>query len=224
MRILAVEDEKKMAKFLKKGLVEAGYVVDLAETAGAAESLASEMDFDLVILDIMLPDQNGLDAARHLRRDGYKGPILFLTALADTKTKVTGLDAGADDYLTKPFSFEELLARIRALLRRRSDVGVGTELQFADLKLNLLTRKVYRGDREVSLTAKEFTLLEFMVRHANEVLSRTRILEHVWEMHFDSNTNVIDVHVNTLRKKIEKEGESKLIHTVIGMGYVIKEN
>lgn len=223
MRILVVEDQQKMSGFLRKGLSEAGYAVDVAETGSAAEALAAGIEFDLIILDVMLPDQNGFDTARHLRRDKYQGPILLLTALSDTKNKVAGLDAGADDYLTKPFSFEELLARVRALLRRKHHGSEGAELKIADLTLNLLNRKAFRDGQEITLTSREFTLLEFMMRHPNEVLSRTRILDHVWNVQFDGQTNVIDVHINSLRKKIENDGSPKLIHTVVGAGYMMKE-
>jgi len=227
MRILVVEDQKKMSGFLRKGLTEAGYSVDVAESGATAEVMASEVDYDLIILDVMLPDQNGLDTARHLRNDGFKGPILMLTALGGTRAKVAGLDSGADDYLTKPFEFEELLARIRALLRRHSQAfgqGPATSLRLADLELNLLTRKAFRGGKEIHLTAKEFSLLEYMMRHPNRVLTRTEILEHVWDIHFDNNSNVIDVYINMLRKKVDAPFPTKLIHTVVGSGYILKES
>jgi two-component system, OmpR family, copper resistance phosphate regulon response regulator CusR len=230
MRLLVVEDEKKMARFLRKGLAEAGYSVDCAETGSAAEALAGENEYDLVVLDVMLPDQNGMDTARHLREDGFRGPILMLTALAGTKDKIRGLDAGADDYLSKPFAFEELLARIRALLRRLGtgpgqgrEQGVGHLLRFADVEMNLLTRKVTRGGQELSLTAKEFALLEFFLRNPNRPLSRTLIAEHVWDMHFDSDSNVIDVYINMLRKKVDHPFGKKIIHTIVGAGYVLRE-
>ena len=222
MRLLVVEDEKKMGRFLKKGLTENGYSVDLAETGSAAEALAGENEYDLVILDVMLPDQNGIDTARHLREDGYKGPILMLTALGGTKDKIRGLDAGADDYLPKPFAFEELLARARALLRRH-DRGAGHVLRFADIEMDLLTRKVSRAGKELQLTAKEFSLLEFFMRNPNRPLSRSLIAEHVWDMHFDSESNVIDVYINMLRKKVDQPFDKKIIHTVVGAGYVLKE-
>lgn len=223
MRILVVEDEKKMAGFLKKGLMEAGYSVDIAETGGSGETLAGENPYDLVILDVMLPDQNGLDTASHLRRDGYSGPILMLTALSGTKDKVRGLDAGADDYLPKPFAFEELLARARALLRRKSSTGgVTSVLRFEDLEMDLVTRRVKRGGSQIQLTPKEFSLLEFFLRNPNRPLSRTSISEHVWDIHFDSESNVIDVYVNLLRKKVDAPYSRKLIHTVVGVGYVLK--
>jgi DNA-binding response OmpR family regulator len=225
MRLLVVEDQRKMAGFLKKGLSEAGYSVDLAESGSAAEVLAAENEYDLVILDVMLPDQNGLDTARHLRRDGFSGPVLMLTALSGTKDKVYGLDAGADDYLTKPFAFEELLARVRALLRRPASGGQGatqTTLRFEDLEMDLVTRAVRRAGKEIMLTPKEFSLLEFFLRSPKRPLSRTSISEHVWDAQFDSDSNVIDVYVNLLRKKIDHPFPTRLIHTVVGVGYVLR--
>ena len=223
MRLLIVEDEKKMASFLKKGLSEAGYSVDHAASGAAAETLASENSYDLVVLDVMLPDQNGLDTAANLRRDGLSCPILLLSALSSTKDKVRGLDAGADDYLTKPFSFDELLARIRALMRRKGE-QLGSLLRFSDIEMDLAKRQVRRGEQSISLTAKEFSLLEFFMRHPNKPLSRTSISEHVWDVHFDSDSNVIDVYVNMLRKKLSAGQERKLIHTIVGVGYVLKED
>lgn len=228
MRMLVVEDQVKMASFLKKGLNEVGYAVDVAGNGLIAESFVAQGEYDLVILDVMLPDQNGIETARHLRRDGFEGPILMLTALSTTKDKITGLDAGADDYLTKPFSFDELLARVRALLRRKS-TGLGSggdnaHLQYADLELDLLQRKVRRAESEINLTAKEFALLEYLLRNAGRPLGRTSIAEHVWDLHFDSESNVIDVYINMLRKKIDAPFSKKLIHTVVGVGYVLKEN
>lgn len=227
MRILVVEDQKKMANFLRKGLSESGYVIDVSETGSAAELLVAEVEYDLIILDVMLPDQNGLDTARHLRRDGFKGPILMLTALGGTRAKVAGLDSGADDYLTKPFEFEELLARVRALLRRHAHSdghGGSSSLRLGDLELNLLNRKAFRGTTEITLTAKEFALLEYLMRHPNRILTRTQILEHVWDIQFDTNSNVIDVYINMLRKKVDAPFDSKLIHTVVGSGYMLKES
>lgn len=223
MRILVVEDQRKMAGFLKKGLAEAGYSVDVAETGSAAETLSGENLYDLIVLDVMLPDQNGFDTARHLRQDGFAGPILMLTALGGTKDKVHGLDAGADDYLTKPFAFEELLARVRALLRRKSQSSQVSTLRFSDLEVDLITRKVTRAGKELILTSKEFALLEYFLRNPDRPLSRTSISEHVWDMNFDSDSNVIDVYINMLRKKVDHPFERKLIHTVIGVGYVLKE-
>lgn len=224
MKILVVEDQVKMAAMIKQGLTEVGYAIDLAESGLSAEALASGNEYDLIILDIMLPDQNGIDTARHLRRDGFEGPILILSALSTTKDKVIGLDAGADDYLTKPFSFEELHARVRALLRRKSQKGVNSKLNYGELELDLIHRKAKREGKEISLTSKEFSLLEYFMRHPDRPLGRMQIAEHVWDSNFDSDSNVIDVYVNMLRKKIDSPFKTKLIHTVIGVGYVLSEN
>jgi len=224
MRILVIEDQAKTAQFLKKGLNEVGYSVDIAETGSAGESYIASSEYDLIILDVMLPDQNGLDTARHIRRDGFTGPILMLTALTTTKNKVNGLDAGADDYLTKPFSFEELLARVRALLRRNSATNtVNSILKYSDLEVDLIHRKVTREGKELSLTAKEFSLLEYFIRNPERPLGRVSIAEHVWDIHFDSESNVIDVYINLLRKKIDAPFKKKLLQTVVGVGYVLKE-
>lgn len=222
MRILIVEDQKKMSGFIRKGLEALGYTADVAETGASAEMLVSENEYDLVLLDAMLPDQTGLDTARHLRRDGCTVPILMLTALSGTKDKVNGLDAGADDYLTKPFEFDELAARIRALLRRNSS-AVGTKLNFCDIEMDLVLRKVSRAGQDISLTTKEFALLEYFLRNPNRVLSRTAIGEHVWEAHFDTQSNVIDVYVNMVRKKIDHPFDTKVLHTVVGAGYVLRD-
>lgn len=225
MRILVVEDQIKTASFLKKGLSEVGYSVDVAESGAAAESFTASSEYDLVILDVMLPDQNGLDTARHLRRDGFREPILMLTALGNTKDKVNGLDAGADDYLTKPFSFEELLARVRALLRRNSKTkDITSVIKYADLELDLIHRTAKRDGIEITLTTKEFALLEYFMRNPERPLGRVSIAEHVWDIHFDSESNVIDVYINLLRKKIDSGFDKKLIHTVVGVGYVLKNS
>lgn len=223
MRLLVVEDQRKMASFIRRGLVEMGYSVDLAETGAAAEQLAAENDYDLVILDVMLPDQNGFDTARHLRSDGYAGPILMLTALASTRDKVQGLDAGGDDYMTKPFAFEELAARVRALLRRGKGAEVSSTLKLADLEMDLVRRKVTRSGKEIPLTPKEFSLLEYFLRNPNRPVTRTMISEHVWDVRFDSESNVIDVYINMLRKKVDQPFGSRLLHTVIGVGYVLRQ-
>lgn len=224
MRILVVEDQAKMANFLKRGLNEVGYAVDVAESGQAAEMLVATNEYDLLILDVMLPDQNGLDTSRHLRRDGYEGPILMLTALSTTKDKVHGLDAGADDYLTKPYAFDELLARVRALLRRKGNSSGTATLKYTDLEMDLVHRVVKREGREIPLTAKEFALLEYLMRNPERPLGRVSIAEHVWDIHFDSESNVIDVYINLLRKKIDTPFSKKLIHTVVGVGYVLKES
>jgi two-component system copper resistance phosphate regulon response regulator CusR len=223
MRILVIEDQPKMASFIKKGLNAQGYIVDVSETGMGAESLVAENAYDLLVLDVNLPDQNGMDTARHIRADGFKGPILMLTALSSTKDKIHGLDAGADDYLTQPFDFDELLARIRALLRRNTGTE-SSKLRFADVELDLVLRKVVRGSVEVNLTTKEFSLLEYFLRHPNRPLTRVEISEHVWDVNFDTNTNVIDVYINMLRKKIDTPFPKKLIHTMVGYGYILKES
>lgn len=224
MRILVVEDQVKMANFLKRGLNEVGYAIDIAESGQAAEMLVATNDYDLLILDVMLPDQNGLDTARHLRRDGFEGPILMLTALSTTKDKVHGLDAGADDYLTKPYAFDELLARVRALLRRRGGGTGNSSLKYGDLELDLVQRVARRQGKDISLTAKEFALLEYLLRNPERPLGRVSIAEHVWDIHFDSESNVIDVYINLLRKKVDTPFPKKMIHTVVGVGYVLKES
>lgn len=221
MRLLVVEDQKKMAGFLKKGLVEAGYAVDTVDTGVGAENMVIENAYDLIILDVMLPDQSGFDTARQIRNGGFSNPILMLTAMSGTKDKVSGLDAGADDYLTKPFAFEELLARVRALLRRQTPQE-SSILRFADLEMDLISRNVTRSGQKIILTAKEFSLLEYFLRNPNRPLSRTQISEHVWDVHFDSESNVIDVYINLLRKKVDAPFNKRLIHTVVGLGYALK--
>jgi two-component system copper resistance phosphate regulon response regulator CusR len=222
MRILLVEDEKKLASFVLKGLAEHGYAVDMAETYKGAIELASDNDYDLVVLDVMLPDGNGVDFANWLRGNEYKGPILMLTALTSTTDKVKGLDAGADDYLAKPFAFEELMARVRALLRRYGDSPESSVLKFDDVEMNLISRKVSRSGQDISLTTREFALLEYLMRNAGRPVSRTQIIEHVWDMSFDSGSNVVDVYVNMLRKKIDKPFDKKIIQTVVGFGYEMR--
>lgn len=225
MRVLVVEDQSKMAQFLKRGLNEVGYAVDLAETGASAECLSAENEYDLIILDVMLPDQSGIDTARHLRRDGFEGPLLMVTALSTTKDKVHGLDAGADDYLTKPYSFDELLARVRALLRRKGGGSqLSSNLKYSDLELDLLARRARRNGQEITLTAKEFALLEYLMRNPERPLGRVSIAEHVWDVHFDSESNVIDVYINLLRKKVDAPFAKKLIHTVVGVGYVLRDS
>lgn len=223
MRILVVEDQPKMASFIKKGLNAQGYLVDVSETGMGAESMMAETVYDLIVLDVNLPDQNGMDTARHIRNDGFKGPILMLTALSSTKDKIHGLDAGADDYLTKPFDFDELLARIRALLRRNSGSGT-SKLRFGDIEMDLVHRKVTRATIEINLTSREFSLLEYFMRNPNRPLTRVEISEHVWDVNFDTNTNVIDVYINMLRKKIDTPFQKKLIHTMVGYGYILRES
>ena len=221
MRLLVVEDERKVASFIKKGLEEEGYAVDLASDGETGLTMSLDGVHDLIILDINLPKMDGLSILQELRNKKVKTPVLLLTVRAAIEDKVIGLDTGADDYLTKPFAFQELLARVRALLRRRADAE-SPLLQVADLTLDPATRLVSRGNQEIELTAKEFALLSYFMRNPGRVLTRTMIAEHVWDYDFDPMTNVIDVYVNYLRKKIEAGGEPKLIHTVRGVGYVMK--
>ncbi len=221
MRILIVEDNPKMAGVIRQGLVENGYAVDTADGGHQGEEMAAAAAYDAVILDVMLPDQDGLHVCRNLRRRGVSTPIMILTALSTTGDKVQGLDAGADDYLTKPFEFDELLARLRALLRR-GEAREASRLTFADVELDLVRRTVTRAGQAIKLTTKEFALLEYLLRNAGRVVTRTQIGEHVWDMNFDTDSNVIDVYVSMLRRKIDKGFSRRLIHTVIGAGYCMK--
>lgn len=216
-----VEDEKKVASFIKRGLEEEFYAVDVAHDGEEALYLAATNDYDLVILDILLPKIDGLEVLHTLRAKGYMIPILMLTAKGSVDDIVKGLDTGCDDYLTKPFAFAELLARTRALLRRKEKETV-TQLAVADLLLDPMTHTVTRGNNRIDLTAKEFALLEYLVRNVNRVVTRTMISEHVWNYDFDPMTNVIDVYVNHLRKKIDRDTDQKLIHTIRGAGYMVK--
>lgn len=222
MKILLVEDEKKIAEFVRKGLAESSYVMDIAGTSEAGKAFAADNDYDLIILDVNLPDGNGFEIARWLRSHDFTGPILMLTALSSTQDKVKGLDSGADDYLPKPFALEELKARVRALLRRYTGAKTTSALNFADLEMDLVARRVKRQGRELKLTAKEFALLEYLLRHSGRPVSRMEILEHVWDMSFDPGSNVVDVYVNMLRKKVDLPFEKKIIHTVVGYGYELK--
>ena len=218
MRILIIEDNPKMVAAVQKGMEEHGYVVVTARDAAEGESLTTEA-FDLIILDVMLPDRSGVDLCRELRQKGVATPIIMLTALSETKDKVSGLDAGADDYLTKPFEFDELLARVRALLRRPGASGESAMLRYDDLEMDLVKRQVKRADQTIELKHKEFALLEYLVRNPDRVLTRTSIGEHVWDINFNPFSNVIDVHVSMLRRKIDKPFGRPLIHTVVGSGY-----
>ena len=221
MRILVVEDEKKMAAFIKRGLEEEGAVVDIAYDGEDGLFRAATGNYDLIILDITLPRLDGLEVCRRLRDDRIPTPILLLTARDSVEMKVRGLDSGADDYLTKPFAFAELLARIRALTRRNTG-QVSMRLQVGDLVLDPLTRRVTRAGQPIELTSKEFSLLECFMRHPDQVLSRTVLAEKVWNESFDAFTNVIDVYVNYLRNKIDRNFSPRLIHTVRGAGYVLR--
>lgn len=221
MRILVVEDEKKVASFIKKGLEEEGYAVDVATDGEGGLAMALARVHDLIILDIRLPRMDGLRVLQTLRQDKVTTPVLLLTVRATIEDKVLGLDAGADDYLTKPFAFQELVARVRALLRRRAEAEP-TVLRVSDLSLDPARRTVARGGEKIELTPKEFALLDYFMRHPGRVLTRTMIAEHVWDYSFDTSTNVIDVYVNYLRKKIDADREPKLLQTVRGVGYVLK--
>jgi two-component system OmpR family response regulator len=222
MHILVVEDEKKVASFIQRGLEAEHYTVGVAHDGEAGLAAIRDGDYDLLILDVMLPRRDGLAVLREVRKRHLHVPVLLLTARDAVADKVAGLDSGADDYLTKPFAFEELLARVRALLRRGTPAPTPV-LELADLRLDPVTREVTRADRRIDLTAKEFALLEFFLRQPGRVLSRALIAQHVWGVDFDTFTNVIDVYVNYLRKKIDADFEPKLLHTVRGAGYVLKE-
>jgi heavy metal response regulator len=222
VRILVVEDDPPIADFVARGLTENGFSVDVARDGEEAVHWPSVAEFDLIILDVMLPVMNGLDVCRTLRDRGLRTPILMLTARDAVEDRVRGLDSGADDYLVKPFAFAELLARIRALSRREPAL-VGNELRLGDLTLDTVTREVARGGRAISLTTKETALLEYLMRHPHQVLTRTVIAEHVWNYDFDNATNVIDVHIKNLRRKIDEGYPAKLLHTVRGAGYRITD-
>lgn len=225
MKILVIEDEQSVSSFIRKGLEEQGHEVVQAFDGTLGIRTASQNSFDLIILDIILPGMNGLEVCKKLREQGENSvPILMLTALGTTEDVVTGLDAGADDYLSKPFKFKELVARVRALTRRKNLGQTGSKIQVADLEVDLDSKSVSRNDKPIKLTAREFNLLEYFIRNKGRVVSRVDILENVWEVNFDMGTNVIDVYVNYLRNKIDKNFSPKLIHTVVGMGYVLKEN
>ncbi|WP_305043578.1 heavy metal response regulator transcription factor [Geoalkalibacter sp.] len=223
MRILVVEDEKKVASFIKRGLEEEGYAVDVAYEGDEGLDMATHTPYDLILMDVMLPKKDGITVIRELRGRDVATPVLCLTAKDTVDDIVQGLDSGSDDYLTKPFAFAELLARVRALIRRGTQ-DRGAELHFADLRLDPVSHKVWRSDKEIDLTSKEYALLEYMMRNPNQVLTRTMIAEHVWDYTFDSFTNIIDVYINYLRKKVDRDFDKKLIHTVRGVGYVLKES
>jgi len=225
IRVLLVEDEKKIADTLAKGLRELDYLVDIAYDGKIGERLFNSSKYDIVITDINLPGINGYELCRRIRNCNQHVPLMMLTALGATDDKVEGFDCGADDYLVKPFEFKELLVRIRALLKRAGNPRLpsGNILKVADLELNTDSKLVGRNNREINLTAKEFQLLEYFMRNRNRVVSRADIAVNVWDLDFDTRTNVIDVYVNFLRKKIEQGGEARLIHTQVGMGYIMKE-
>jgi len=224
MNILLVEDEQKVAAFIKKGLEVTDYVVDVAYDGQIGLRMGQGSNYDLIILDVNLPIINGFEVCRQLRESNIKTPILMLTALGTTKDKVFGFDLGADDYLVKPFEFEELTARIKALIKRaKATPLLQTSLKVADLELNSDSKIVTRNSIPIELTAKEFMLLEYLMRNKGKVLSRSDIAEKIWDISFDTGTNVIDLYIFYLRKKIDKDYTPKLIHTQVGMGYVLKE-
>jgi len=223
MRILVVEDDRKVASFIRKGLEEEGHAVEVAgDGAAAIERATDGAPWDLVILDVMLPKGDGFHVLKEVRRQGLRSPVLMLTARDAVGDKVAGLDLGADDYLSKPFAFEEFLARVRALLRRGGG-GPAPVLRLADLSLDPATREVRRGARRVALTAREHTLLDYFLRNAGRVLTRPMLSQHVWGLDFDPESNVVDVYVGYLRRRIEAPGERRLLHTVRGVGYVLKD-
>lgn len=222
MRILVVEDERKVSNFLRQALEEEQYAVDQAFNGEDGLALAETYEYDLLILDLMLPKQGGLDIIQALRKRGVRVPILVLTAKDSVRDKVMALDSGGDDYLTKPFSIEEFIARVRALLRRGYSEQAGTTLRVADLTLNPVKREVYRGMKRIDLTNKEYALIEYFMRNANRVLTRTMISEHVWNIDFDTETNVIDVYITYLRNKIDKGEPHRLIQTIRGVGYMLQ--
>jgi two-component system OmpR family response regulator len=222
VHILLIEDDTEAAKFLVKGLRESGYSVDHAADGREGLFRATEGQYDLVVTDRMLPHLDGLTVIQLMRRKGISTPVLVLSALGSVDDRVRGLKAGGDDYLTKPFAFVELLARIEALTRRRSSVADATKLKVADLDFDLLARRVTRGGREIELTARELKLLEFLMRRAGQVVTRTMLLEGVWDLHFDPQSNLIDVHISRLRQAIDRGTDRPLIHTVRGSGYVLR--
>jgi DNA-binding response OmpR family regulator len=228
MNILVVEDEQKVAAFIKNGLEEQGYAVDVAYDGYTGEKLAISKDYQIVLLDVVIPVSNGVDLCKKIKTVKPGIPVLMLTALGTTDDKVAGFDAGADDYLVKPFEFKELVARIKALTKRsqirEQSTYVPHLLTVGDLQLDLDRKVALRGERTISLTAKEFSLLEFLMRNKGRVISRPAIAEHVWDVTFDTGTNVVEVYVNILRKKIDKDFSRKLIHTRIGLGYVLQES
>lgn len=224
-KLLLVEDEQKIADTLKMGLTENGYIVDAAYDGNIGWKLYQQKDFNLVILDLNLPGMNGYELCKSIRARDASVPIIMLTALNSLENKIEGYDAGADDYILKPFEFKELLMKIRVLLKRtmNQQIPTGTLLKASDLQMNLDSKEVSRGGKVINLTAKEFQLLEYLLRNKNRVVSRADIAIHVWDIDFETNTNVIDVYINYLRNKVDKPFDEKLIQTQVGMGYVLKE-
>jgi two-component system OmpR family response regulator len=223
MRILVVEDDAKIASFVEKGLRQAGYAVDTVSDGEEGLAMAQFNPYDAAVVDIMLPGMDGLTLIEELRRRRHTTPVIILSAKRSVDDRIRGLTAGGDDYLTKPFSFSELLARVQALMRRASMKTSPTNFEAGDLKVDLLTREVKRGEQQIELQPREFSLLEYLLRNKGTVVSKTMILEHVWDYHFDPQTNVVDVLVSRLRSKIDKDFDVKLIHTLRGVGYVLKD-
>ncbi len=224
MRILVVEDDKKIASFIVKGLKEAGFAVDYATDGDDGLSLAFIEAYDAAVIDIMLPGMDGLSLIEELRRKKINIPVIILSARRSVDDRVKGLQAGGDDYLTKPFALSELLARVQALIRRASNTPEPTRLAFGDISIDLLTREVTRGGKKIDMQSREFSLLEYLMRNAGRVLSKTLIMEHVYDYNFDPQTNVMEVLVCRLRDKIDRDFEKKMIHTIRGVGYVLKES
>ena len=222
MRILVIEDERKVASFIKRGLEEERYIVETAFDGEEGLTLARNNVFDAIVLDVMLPTLDGYTVLRRLRDDGNAVPVLMLTARSSTEDRVQGLDMGADDYLAKPFHFEELAARLRSILRR-STTEKTTKLQCGDLTLDLVTHFAFRNEREIELTTKEYALLEYLMRNKDRILSRSMIMQHVWKHNFDPESNIIDVYIKRIRQKIEKAGQGQMIHSIRGVGYRIRE-
>lgn len=222
MRVLVVEDDKKIASFVAKGLKQNGFAVDHAADGELGGIMGSSAPYDVAVVDVMLPKRDGLAVVQEWRRGGVKFPVIFLSAKASVDDRIKGLQAGGDDYLTKPFSFAELLARVQALIRRATNVQEPTRLGLGDLSLDLLTREVSRGGQKIDLQTKEFSLLEYLMRNAGRVVTKAMILEHIWDYSFDPQTNVVDVLVHRLRNKIDKDFEPKLLQTYRGVGYALK--
>jgi heavy metal response regulator len=223
MRILIVEDDIKIASFIEKGLEQAGYAVDHISDGEEGLAMAMLNPYDAAVVDIMLPGMDGLSLIEEMRQQHIETPVIILSAKRSVDDRIKGLKAGGDDYLTKPFSFSELLVRIQALLRRASKSSSPVTFTAGDLRMDLLTRQVFRGDREIELQPREFSLLEYLLRNKGNVLSKTMIMEHVWDYHFDPQTNVVDVLVSRLRSKIDRDFDAKLLHTLRGVGYVLKD-
>ncbi len=223
MKILIVEDEKKLAQFVESGLKQAGYLTKVCNNGAIALEKAAEEEFDLILLDLMLPGTNGFDVLKNLRAFGITTPVIIVSAISDTNHVVQGLDLGAVDYIKKPFEWDELLARIRTVQRAPARTGQ-TKITVADLSIDIASRKVWRGDKEINLTSKEFVLLEYLAKNANRVVSKNQLLENAWEMSFDPESNIVEVYLHQLRKKVDKGFNVPLIKTIVGAGYMLKGN